>query len=62
MNRHAVRATVASAALNLAVLSPSVWTQSEPSAVRELDELRARAGAGQTDAFGRLTVANGSDE
>ena len=61
MSRHAVRATVAGVALNLAVLSPPVWAQDTPSAVRELDELRARAAAGEAEAQTNLAFkyANG---
>ena len=43
MSRHAVRATVAVAALSLAVLGSPVQAQDTPSAAQELADLRARA-------------------
>ena len=55
MIRHAVRATVAVAALSLAVLSSLVQAQDTPSA-QELADLRARAEAGDTSAQFRIGV------
>ena len=49
MIRHAVRATVAIAALSLAVLDPPVQAQDKPSTAQELADLRASAEAGDTD-------------
>ena len=49
MSRHAVRATVAVAALSLAVLSSPIQAQDKPSA-QELADLRALAEAGDTEA------------
>ena len=49
MSRHAVRATVAIAALSLAVLDPPVQAQDKPSIAQELADLRASAEAGDTD-------------
>ena len=59
--RHAVRATVAVAALSLAVLIEPVQAQGTPSAAQELADLRARAEAGDADAQTNLGVmyANG---
>ena len=48
--RHTVRATVAVAALSLAVLSEPVQAQGTPSAAQELADLRARAEAGEVQA------------
>ena len=48
MSRHAVRATVAIAALSLAVLGPPVQAQDNPS-TQELADLRDRAEAGDAD-------------
>ena len=50
MSRHAVRATVAVAALSLAVLGSPVQAQDTPSAAQELADLRARAEAGDASA------------
>ena len=50
MSRHAVRATVAVAALSLAVLGSPVQAQDTPSAAQELSDLRARAEAGDASA------------
>ena len=49
MSRHAVRATVAVAALSLTVLSSPIQAQDKPSA-QELVDLRALAEAGDTEA------------
>ena len=49
MSRHAVRATVAVAALSLSVLGPPVQAQDNPSA-QELADLSALAEAGATEA------------
>ena len=49
MSRHAVRATVAIAALSLAVLGPPVQAQDNPS-TQELADLRDHAEAGDADA------------
>ena len=48
MIRHAVRATVAVAALSLAVLGPPVQAQDKPS-TQEPTDLRARAESGEAD-------------
>ena len=50
MSRHAVRATVAVAALSLAVLGPPVQAQDTPSAAQQLVDLRASAESGDADA------------
>ena len=55
MIRHAVRATVAVAALSLAVLSSLVQAQDTPSA-QELTDLRALAEAGDIEAQYNLGV------
>ena len=49
MSRHAVRATIAIAALSLAVLGPPVQAQDNPS-TQELADQRDRAEAGDADA------------
>ena len=50
MIRHAIRATVAIAALSLAVLGPLVQAQDKPSTAQELADLRAIAESGEADA------------
>ena len=50
MSRHAVRVTVAVAALSLAVLGSPVQAQDTPSAAQEVADLRNRAEAGDADA------------
>lgn len=63
MSRHGVRVTVAGAALiGVAMLSLPVWAQDTPSAVQELDELRARAAAGEADAQAKLGFRYASGE
>ena len=52
MIRHAIRATVAIAALSLAVLGPLVQAQDKPSTAQELADLRAIAESGEADAAG----------
>ena len=49
MSQHAVRATVAVAALSLALLGPPIQAQDTPS-TQELADLRARAEAGDASA------------